>query len=295
MYPILAMLPKNLISRIAGIIMRIYIPKFLRNFIIGGFARKYRIRLSDAQKPVSEYPNLDAFFTRKLKPGLRPLPEKNIIAISPVDGMLSSFGSIDSNQSLIQAKGFTYTLADFLQNSTLADQFSNGFFLTFYLSPQDYHRIHSPICGAIAGSAYIPGKLWPVNEWAVNHVQRLFAVNERMITYQQSGSLDENTEALSDETIIAQIDTATIMVGALNVGKMSLAYTDIQSNTWWRSGFHWQRQKNSYLKTGDEMGTFHLGSTVIVLFKSGIFIPKSGLKPGKILMGTEIGHLNIHH
>lgn len=247
---LLSLLPKNAISRLAG---RFAKSRWSRP-IIPGFARKFNIDLSEAALPIEAYPTLVDFFTRELKPGLRPTHPDPSVMVSPVDGRVAQFGRLDRGE-LLQAKGVTYTAADLLADSELAKRYVGGFFITIYLSPRDYHRIHTPVEGQVAGATYVPGKLWPVNPTGVEGVPGLFAKNERLITY-----LDSSFGRV-----------AVVKVGATIVGSVKVVYdaglgTNIKGGRVDRRTFAGPR-----LDKAEELGRFEFGSTVILLVEPGDF------------------------
>ncbi|NCW46138.1 MAG: phosphatidylserine decarboxylase, partial [Gemmatimonadaceae bacterium] len=143
-----------------------------------GYSRLFGANPHEAALPLDQYASINAFFTRALKPGLRPLAPNAIV--SPVDAAVGAFGIVDDD-TLVQAKGRTYSLAALLGDRDLAQAFAGGTYTTLYLSPKDYHRIHVPMGGRVTAATYIPGELWPVNVAAVTHVADLFAVNERIV------------------------------------------------------------------------------------------------------------------
>ena len=131
---------------------------------------------------ITDYPNFNAFFTRKLKSSARPFSTNPNTIISPIDGYVSQVGAL-AQDSLLQAKGQHYSLTALL-TSHLNDYqaiFNNGNFATLYLSPADYHRIHMPITGTLRKMVYVPGKLFSVNPLAAIEITDLYSRNERVI------------------------------------------------------------------------------------------------------------------
>jgi len=250
MYRYLRYVPKNHLSRTVGRIVHTRLPRPIARRLVGWFAKTYQIDVDDASRPWQEYPSIGHFFIRDLREGLRPI-ESDVV--SPVDGTLRSFGIIEGGR-LVQVKGKDYALARFLGDDAEAKRFESGVFFNFYLSPQDYHHVHSPVSGSIVHSVHIPGKLWPVNDWSMENVAELFAVNERVIT--------------SMECALGRV--AVVMIGATNVGKMSVVYDSFISN----STMTTQTVARQYhipvgIEAGDRLGTFHMGSSVVVLFEPG--------------------------
>jgi len=235
-----------------GFLAHVKLPSPLSRMLIRAFAKSYSISVEEAERELHEYPSIGEFFIRNLKPGNRPIGEG---IVSPVDGTLRSFGTIVGGV-LPQVKGKTYSVTTFLQDETEAQKFNGGTFLNLYLSPQDYHSVHVPLDGVVRKSVHVPGKLFPVNDYALDRVNELFAVNERVISY------------IATETFTY----ALIMVGATNVGKISVVYDKFLSNRFrfWKKEERLVSYDKSYaepvkLAKGDKIGTFHLGSSVVLL------------------------------
>jgi phosphatidylserine decarboxylase len=198
-------------------------------------------------------------FTRRLKPGARPLDPDPKAVLCPVDGRLYAEGPIDKGL-LLQAKGRTFTLSALLANEERAAAFEGGSYITLYLSPRDYHRVHCPIDAEITGYTYVPGELYPVNPAAVANVDGLFARNERLITHLSSPDF-------------GQVDL--VMVGATCVGHIKVAYdATVATNV----GEHRVRQEvytpTRRIGRGEELGVFEMGSTVILIVE-----PRVRLEP----------------
>lgn len=243
------------ISWITGALAKSSISKKL----IPTFAKTYRIRIEDAEKPLLAYATLNEFFTRRLKPGLRPLDSDVEQAVSPVDGVITGIGAIEQGL-MIGIKGQTYTLQELLHNSHRTAHFEYGSYIVIYLSPTDYHRIHAPVTGTIREKEHIHGKVYPVNEFGLTRMKRVLSRNERLVTYigHEAG------------------EVAVVKVGAMNVS--SIKYTSNLSST---------------IKRGDELAYFEFGSTVVLLFESGTFSPRHELKLGtKLLMGQRLGKIH---
>lgn len=251
----LRLLPKNAVSRAFGAVSDIPLPPGVRGVVNNGFATFAGADITESQSDPGEYGTLNAFFTRKLKDGLRPIATDDPRAmVSPVDGRLDQFGPI-RDSTLVQAKGRTYTLTDLLDSGRDAAKFVGGHFATIYLSPRDYHRVHSPASGEVTHLGYVPGYLWPVNPLAVGNIDELFAVNERLTTYMANAALG---------------DVGVVMVGATCVGRMTVAFHDVTTNGAFR-----RRQdiavRDVALTHGAELGMFNLGSTVILLIATPDF------------------------
>lgn len=253
-------IPKRLLSRLVGVIMRLPIPGPLRGIVLKGFASFFKINAQEAELPFKSYRSMDAFFTRKVKP--RQLAGS---VIHPVDGVMTERGEVKDGQAL-QAKGWPYSLAEFLGDEALAKRYEGGTFATYYLCPADYHRFHSPLSGELFSARHIPGMLWPVNEWSVHNIRRLFNLNERVVLNFKS----------------PQGLWSYVAVGATNVGHITVTPDpSITTNRWmWHAPTDRTYTPALPVKAGDELGMFHLGSTVICIFEKGLFpINDSGPKP----------------
>ena len=269
----LARLPQGVLSRFTGWLADLPIPRPLRPALLGLFARLTGIDQGEAELPLQEYPTLNRFFVRRLRPGVREVPDDRSLLLSPVDGVIGASGSIDDGQ-LLQAKGRWYTAAALLDDGSLGDRYHGGTSVTLYLSPRHYHRIHSPCDGQVQLARHVPGGLLPVNTPAVLSCPDLFARNERLICY-------------LDSTGAGRV--AVVAVGAFNVGRISAAFDP----AWNRPGADGgvsnrrgavatTRRYNSAVKVaaGDEIMAFHLGSTVVLLLEPGRVELLPGLAPG---------------
>lgn len=267
----LGLIPKNLLSRAVGAAAHARLPSPVTRASVKIFASRYGIDMDEAEHPISEYRTIGELFTRRLKPGARPIDRRPGFAVSPADGHVSNSGRIRDGE-LIQAKGRTYSVADLLRDRNEGERFANGSWVTVYLSPRDYHRVHHPVEGRIVASRYVPGHLWPVNDAAVNRVEDLFCVNERIITYVDSP--------------IGEV--ASVMVGATSVGHMTMAYDDEIVANRGMPAVHKLYDDGLPVARGDEQGVFRLGSTVVVLFADPEVVPEA-LEPDQpIRMGEAI-------
>ena len=270
---VLGVLPKHLMSRAAGGLANRTVPKPLRPAVYRGYSRVFGAAPDDAELPLSQYRSINAFFTRGLKPGLRPVAEHAIV--SPADSAVGAAGPI-ADGTLIQAKGRNYSLVALLGDEALAHRMDGGTFATLYLAPKDYHRVHVPVDGVITSATYIPGELWPVNVFAVTHVADLFAVNERIVV---------TIERPGGGIVIV------VLVGATMVGMTRLDFDDLHTNARRREVQQRRYDPPLPVRAGGALGHFEFGSTVIVVCSrdGGTLDP---LAPGQGLrMGERIGAL----
>ncbi|MCK5668686.1 MAG: phosphatidylserine decarboxylase, partial [Gammaproteobacteria bacterium] len=240
------------------------------------FISVFDVDMSLAQNPDPEsYASFNTFFTRELSPDARPLILDDHTIFCPVDGAVSQVGSIN-NDSIIQAKGKSYTLKDLLVEDELVSMFSGGTFATLYLSPKDYHRIHMPMSGQLSRMIYVPGKLFAVNAHTLRVVDAVFARNERVINI-----FNTNIGPM-----------AMIMVGALNVGSMETVWAGQITPAKDRiiSDTSYSDDKAISLEQGQEMGRFNMGSTVILLFPKDVMEWADAMIADKVIvMGERIG------
>lgn len=237
------------------------------------FVRRYGVNLLEAaQAKPRAYPSFSAFFTRALRDGIRPQPGDPAALASPVDGVVSACGAIEGD-TLIQAKGIGYAARALLGDEESAERYRNGSFLTLYLRPHDYHRIHAPLAGDLRSIRHIPGRLWPVRPWAVEEVPGLFTRNERLV-------LEFDSEAGA---------YALAMVGALMVGGLETVVTGpirrgrLEPRLW-----NLEDAPRRFAR-GEEIGRFNFGSTVILLLPPGGPALDAGLAPGmEIRLGQSL-------
>ncbi|MET0383495.1 MAG: archaetidylserine decarboxylase [Burkholderiaceae bacterium] len=260
MPPRLAVLPQYLLPKRALTVFAGWVAGGrwgpLTTWIIRDFIARYGVDMAEAvEADAARYETFNAFFTRSLRPGARPIADADLIC--PVDGAISQFGSV-AKQRIFQAKGHDFTTAALLGgDAALAQSFEDGSFATLYLSPRDYHRIHMPCDGRLTRMIHVPGALFSVNPTTARGVPGLFARNERVV-------------CLFDG---ARGPWALVLVGATIVGSMETVWHGVVNPPRSPELREWRYDGRPVeLKKGDEMGRFLLGSTVVVLF------PKSDLR-----------------
>ncbi len=268
-------IPQHLLSRLLGAIAESRIV-FLKNFLIRRFINHYQVNMAEAERQLpEEYTCFNDFFTRQLRPGVRPISPDLGLILSPADGVVSAIGNINAGE-IFQAKGKSYSLLSLVGGDTaLAETYQHGSFATLYLSPRDYHRVHMPISARLQKMRYVPGRLFSVNQTTAEGIDNLFARNERAICHFQSQHCPM-AMILVGALIVAGIETR--WAGQFTPGKsvVSENYTEEKAVT---------------LNRGEEMGLFKLGSTVILLFPPGKVRWTDTLGPGsEIRMGQAIGH-----
>lgn len=265
---LITIIPHKVISKAAG--------KFTNSrpskILIKPYSKLYKINLNEIEKPINEYKNMTEFFTRKLSEGARNFNLQSNIVSSPVDGTVSEFGNINEG-SLIQAKGINYTVENLIGDKKLASKYKNGSFITIYLSPKDYHRIHIPLDSKLMSYSYIRGRLFPVNSIGVKEVKGLFTKNERLISNFQ---YDNSHYSL-------------VKVGAFIVGSVKVNY---ENNINYKEKIFIEDIKEDIkFSKGDEIGKFEFGSTIILLFENKIDFSDNIKSGSKINLGEDIGTL----
>ena len=268
-------LPQHLLSRFMYRLARSRRP-WLAQRLIALLCRHYPIVLSEAEhSDTRAYPSLNAFFTRALREGTRPLPEDPAIIVSPVDGAISRHGRL-KGQQIIQAKDHTYSVETLLGlDGPAALPFRDGDFITLYLAPHNYHRVHSPVNCRVMEVLYIPGRLFSVNARTARTVPRLFARNERVVL-----------RCLTDDGK----EFALVMVGAMLVGSMELKFCDLHTAYRTHSVRRFLLGDGVALARGEELGRFNMGSTVILVFDRD-FIQWNTLSDGQgVRLGEALGN-----
>ena len=244
-----AILPQHLLSRLVGKLAQLERPMWLKNLLIRSFMKRYDIDLTEATCSSGEdFPHFNAFFTRSLREGMRPLASSEWVHTA--DGVLSQRGGVSSGQ-IVQAKGRDYSVQALLAGTEEeAARYAGGCFATTYLSPRDYHRVHMPIRGHLVKTRYVPGDLFSVNATTVDRVDGLLARNERLVCFFET----------------EQGGVAVVMVGAMIVagiatvwgGREAPGSGEIREQVW-------TANEAPLLEAGQELGRFFLGSTVVLV------------------------------
>jgi phosphatidylserine decarboxylase len=243
--------PQQLLSRCTGWLARLRHPVWLKDRAIGLFIRHFGVDMSEAAEPDHRaYPSFNAFFTRPLKAGARPLAAADVVC--PADGTVSQLGALQDGL-IFQAKGRYYSTEELLGgDGGRAGLFAGGSFVTIYLSPRDYHRVHMPIGGRLTATTYVPGRLFSVNPTTADNVDRLFARNERLVCHFDTPA-GPMAMILVGAMIVAGIET--VWSGQVAPPPREPVYRDYAG-----------LPAPVELEKGEEMGRFMLGSTVILLF-----------------------------
>jgi len=246
-----------LLSRLTGRLSDLRLPKAILVPAIRVYARAFGADLAEAALPPEAYASFSAFFTRRLRDGVRPIAAGEGVVVSPSDSRLSTIGAIPPDGRLDQVKGSSYSIEALLGSGDDAAPFRRGVHATLYLSPAMYHRVHAPVDGRVRAWRHVPGRLFPVNAAGVRSVPGLLTRNERV-------ALFVDTEAHGP--------VAVVLVGAANVGRMSLAFADLVTNSG-RPGGRVVPVEPVTIRRGDEIGAFNLGSTVVLLLADSKLLP----------------------
>jgi phosphatidylserine decarboxylase len=272
-------IPMNALSFITGAASRVELPGPFNKLLCKGFASSFGIDLTEAEQPLEAYRSIEDLFTRKLKEGARVIQGE---PCSPADGILSIAGPAVNN-SAVQAKGLTYSLSELMFGHKGEQETAKlAYYATIYLAPHNYHRVHSPVSGYLSAARYFPGELWPVNKPSVRWTPRLFTRNERLV--------------FDIKTPDGNLYLA--MVGALNVGRMVSPHLPDFSSNETRFSLAKKGPRDFVLREGhkivcgEELGTFMLGSTVIIAFDEALakrYRMQQAWSSRPILMGEKLG------
>lgn len=271
------MLPHRALSRVVYWATRwTFVP--WKNFLVRQIVRRYQVDMTEAVQPDPlTYSHFNAFFTRKLRPGARVPDTDPAALLSPADGRISQAGTIVDGR-IFQAKGQDYTAVELLGDEHAAEPYRHGRFVTVYLSPRDYHRVHMPLRGTLKETVHIPGRIFSVAPFAVNAIPRLFARNERLVCHFES----------------ERGPFSVVMVGAILVSSIATVWDGLvippYAPSIRRKSFVGQ---NITLERFEEMAQFNMGSTVIVLLPQGMAELDVLTSQQAIRVGQRLGEL--HH
>ncbi len=250
------MLSAPVVSRVFGRLVAWKHPRWLSTALTRRFIAMYGIDTSEVEKPVDEYPSLSAFFIRRLKPEARSVDSDPAVIVSPVDGLAMTMGILTDKLEAFQIKGRSYALEKLVQEGTELALYRGGYFVQLYLSPKDYHRIHFPFDSHVSRASYRKGRLLPVNPFSLSHFKNVFPENERIIL---------ELEHQGQNVLMA-------LVGALNVGRIGLSFSDFETNRGRRTDREIPLNRDQGRK-GEELGWFMMGSTVVLFFPENSFDP----------------------
>jgi len=270
----LAILPHHAVSRVVYWLTRLEgrgVTPVIKRFIA-----LFNVDMNDAVEPdIRTYNTFNAFFTRAIKEQARPIAAGDSEIACPADGRISAIGPITEGQ-VFQAKGKDYSLQALLGDDALAERFANGSFVTVYLSPRDYHRLHMPVDGTLITQTHVPGRLYSVAPHTVRTIDAIFAKNERVITV-------FNTP---------QGRMALVLVGAINVAAIETVWHGLITPPAGKTIKQWNYEADTavFLAKGAEMGRFNMGSTIIAVFEHSVRWRQDMHSGDAVRMGQFIGH-----
>ena len=244
--------------------------------LIRWFVGRYAVDMREAADPdIASYKSFNAFFTRPLRAGARPIAAADFVC--PVDGAISQFGAIDDHH-IVQAKGHRFTTTELVGgDDVLAARFRHGSFANLYLSPKDYHRLHMPCDGRLTRMIHVPGQLFSVNPVTARGVPNLFARNERVVCVFDSAEHGPFVMVLVGATIVGSM--ATVWHGVVNAKRSN-------TTTEWSYA-----DQDIVLRKGEEMGRFLLGSTIVMLFgQDSIVFNDQWVPERQVRLGEPMGH-----
>ena len=269
----LYLIPHHLMSRFTYIITRTHHP--LTQYLINLYIRIFKINLNECEdNKIENYHTFCDFFTRKLKKGVHVIDDEKKSIVSSCDGRILQFGKI-TDKSILQVKGKNTPIKELLSNDKeLSSIYSNGSFLTIYLSPKDYHRVHIPYDGKLMKTLHVPGRLFSVADHAVECINNLYSKNERLVCH------FKNEESYF----------SVILVGAINVSSIETQWKGEISPPMPKKLISTKYgNKNINFNKGDEIGMFKSGSTVILLFTDKVTLSKDLKLNQPIRVGNKIG------
>lgn len=272
----LRLLPKHLLSRLAGHAAALRLPAPLQGWEILAFARAVGVDLSEVREPLAAFACLQDFFTRSLRDGVRPIDPAPDAVVAPCDGAWGASGTVRDGM-LLQVKGRPYSLAALLGDAAVAQSLAGGAYATFYLSPRDYHRFHMPCAGRVRRAIYIPGALWPVNRIGVEGIDGLFAENERLCAL---------VSVANDA-----VDLALVAVAATMVGKVRVTFDDLTTNLRGASKAVRAYDPAPCFARGEEWGRFEFGSTIVMVAAPALMELEAQPPGTRVLLGQRIGRL----
>ena len=269
-------IPHHLVSRFTYIITRTHHP--LTHYLIKLYIKMFKINISECEEEnIEKYNTFCDFFTRKLKKGVHVIDKNNKSVVSSCDGRILQFGKIE-DKSILQVKGIKTSIQSLLCNDKeLSSIYSKGSFLTIYLSPKDYHRVHSPANGKLMKTLHVPGRLFSVADHAVECIKDLYAKNERLVCHFK----DDN------------INFSVIFVGAINVSSIETQWKGEVSPPMPKKLISTKYgNKNIVINKGDEVGMFKSGSTVVLLFTENVKLSDKIKVNQAIRVGQKIGMIH---
>ena len=262
-------IPRRALTQFLGWYSRIESPWLTRMSMAAWQLLADDLNLDEAEE--QEFVSLHACFTRRLKPGARPLDTRPDIMVSPCDAIVGECGPI-AGTTVFQAKGFPYEIGDLIPDPALQETYRNGCYATLRLKSSMYHRFHAPMDCTVEEVRYISGDTWNVNPVALKRIEKLYCRNERAVV---------PLSDLGGAGSVCMVPVAAILVASMKFhclpDELDLKY----------------RGPNripclARYRKGEEMGYFQHGSTIIV-FATSHYALAEGIGQGRtIRMGQAL-------
>ncbi len=265
---LLRVLPRARVGRALGKLADHTWHPSLGKAVVGLYSRAYDVKLDDCAQ-IDGWTSFDAFFTRGLRAGTRPIASGPRVIVSPADGVVDSMGPVGADTTF-HIKGRPYRVEELVGDAAEARRYAGGAGCVIYLSPRDYHRVHSPVDGHVTRVRSLPGEYFPVNAIGVEHVPNLFAINRRV-------AIAIDTSELGRVTVV--------MVAAIVVGRITVSGIDARDVPLGDRVFDPPRP----IARGEEIGVFHLGSTAVVFLEKKA-VERWSAVAGKIRFGEALAH-----
>lgn len=269
----LRFVPRKSVSRGVGRVAGLRASTSTVQKAIDAFVRAYDVNVAEAVVPNGGYRTFNEFFTRSLVANARPLDSDEDAFLSPADGSFEDWGPVDASRC-ITIKGKPYAVSELLGGDDLAKRYEGGTYYIVYLSPRDYHRVHACVSGRVTRVKHVDGTLYPVNSIGTDHVDRVFARNERVVVEQDSPRFGS---------------VATVLVGAIGVGRIGLAFDPVETNVGNAVVDRDLGAAGPMLARGDELGRFNLGSTVIGFVSAAAKLSFTAERGTAVRMGRSLG------
>ncbi len=271
----LYIIPHHLVSRFTYILTRTHHP--LTGFLIRLYIKIFKINMEECiETDINKYNTFCDFFTRKLKSNVHRIDNSKKAVVSSCDGRILQFGEI-KQESILQIKGKTTKINELLCfDKDVINSYQEGSFITIYLSPKDYHRVHIPFNGKLMKTLHVPGRLFSVSDHAVESIPNLYSRNERLVCHFKSD----------------QIYFSVILVGAINVSSIETTWKGEISPPMPKKIIATKYgNKNLLFNKGQEIGMFKSGSTVILLFNNKLKLSKYLNLDQDIRVGNKVGEI----
>ncbi|HEY4211889.1 MAG TPA: archaetidylserine decarboxylase [Steroidobacteraceae bacterium] len=261
-------LPRKWLTQFMGWISQLEHP-WLTHAGIALWRQFTELDLSESK--TSRFRSLHDCFTRELKAGARQVDPDPTVLVSPCDAIVGAMGRVESG-SVLQAKGFPYTLLDLLADPDLVRTYLSGSYVTLRLTSGMYHRFHAPHDCRVEGVTYISGDTWNVNPIALKRVENLFCKNERAVIRCRLGPSGH---------LITLVPVAAILVASIR-----LHFANVLLHLKYRGPN--KIPCDAALTKGEEMGWFQHGSTIIAFAPEGVNLAEHLRTGSRIRMGEAL-------